>query len=138
MEDRNVTIRIAPTFELQVSEFNKTFGVTMSDKPGWPERQETILALMLIREEYNELCDAVLKQDLVETADAICDLHYVLTGLSLRMGLPETRLFEEVHLSNMSKANPDGTVSRRADGKILKSSLFTKPNLELIIEEATS
>lgn len=98
----------------------------------WELRQK------LIDEEYQELKDAVEAEDIIEIADACADLLYVVYGTALAFGIPITKVFEEVHRSNMSKVLPDGTVGRRADGKILKSPTYSPPNLEPILREHTA
>lgn len=118
----------------QVREFHELFGVDCPSTPSIPNKKIVKLRISLIREEFKELRKAFEEGDLVAVADALSDLHYVITGTSLACGLPENELFSEVHRSNMSKANEDGSVNRRADGKILKSSRWSPPNLESIIK----
>lgn len=89
----------------QVSEFQKTFGAPILDTPQIPlDRQE--LKVSLIKEELNELIDAIAENDLVEVLDAFCDLQYVLTGAILEFGFGSVFVdkFNEVHRSNMTKA----------------------------------
>lgn len=93
------------------------------------------LRMALVREEFDEFCEAMVSEDLVKIADAIMDLHYVLSGTSVSFGIPEDRCFEEVHRSNMSKLDKDenGEIRRREDGKILKGPNFSEPDLHSII-----
>lgn len=121
----------------QVREFHETFGVACPSAPSIPDESVVKLRIDLIEEEFKELKKAFSEGDLVEVADALCDLHYVISGTSLACGLPEDELFDEVHRSNMSKANEDGTIIRREDGKILKSSRWSPPDLKSIIENHT-
>jgi predicted HAD superfamily Cof-like phosphohydrolase len=114
----------------RVREFHKRFDCyTASDGVSLPPEDVMELRRSLIAEEFWELMDAMGRDDLVDVADAIVDLHYVLSGTSLVYGLPEDAVFDEVHRSNMSKAEPDGTVHRRADGKILKAARWTPPDI---------
>lgn len=149
------------TFSEQVAEFHNMFGHPVKEKPGFPEPEREELRMSLLAEEFAELARAMgyditldmrgpridnRKRHLIfidrgpdkclsEVADAICDLHVVLSGTSLEYGLPENKLFAEVHRSNMSKAEEDGTVIKREDGKIMKSSSWSPPNIAKILEE---
>jgi len=123
----------------QVKEFHKATGLPVRDMPIDPdnlslEDAETYtLRASLVEEEYKEFEKAMDNGDLVEIADAIMDLHYVLSGTSVSFGIPEDACFREVQRSNMSKLNADGSVNRREDGKILKGDHFSEPDLESII-----
>ena len=92
----------------------------------------------LVREEYEEFVDAMNGEDLVAIADAIVDLHYVLSGTSVSFGIDEDACFAEVQRSNMSKVDEDGTVHRREDGKIIKGNRFSQPDLHSIIYKEPS
>jgi predicted HAD superfamily Cof-like phosphohydrolase len=89
-----------------VSEFHKTFNLPILDKPVIPSKERCELRLSLIEEELQELREAIENDDLVEVADAFCDIQYVLSGAILEFGLGGKfkELFEEVQRSNMSKA----------------------------------
>ena len=89
-----------------VAEFHSLFRVPVLEKPTIPAPKRCELRVSLLREELNELEAAVAAQDLVEVADALCDLQYVLSGAILEFGLGGRfdALFAEVHRSNMSKA----------------------------------
>ena len=127
----------------QVKEFHEVMGLDVSNgpidmkqlHPHGPESSSPLWRLRaeLVREEYEEFMDAMAKEDLVEIADAICDLHYVLSGTSVSFGIPEDECFAEVHASNMSKVDADGTIHRRDDGKIIKGDGFFAPDLHSII-----
>lgn len=90
----------------QVAEFHKTFKHPIKETPGIPSIERANLRVSLLAEELNELKQAIEDQDLVEIADALCDLQYVLAGAILEFGLADKfkTLFDEVHRSNMSKA----------------------------------
>lgn len=122
------------TYEDMVYEFHEKFGVPIRLKPGFPSQDRIKLRIALIHEEYLEFLLALQSFDLIKVADALCDLHYVISGTSLEFGLPENTLFEAVHLSNMSKLWKDGKVHYRDDGKILKPETFNEPDLKTIIE----
>lgn len=89
----------------------------------------------LISEEVKELFKAMDEGDLIEILDAICDLNYVINGTTLAYGLQDIaeEAQDEVHRSNMSKAGEDGKVIMREDGKILKPSTWSPPDLKKIL-----
>jgi predicted HAD superfamily Cof-like phosphohydrolase len=89
----------------QVAEFHKTFKHPIQDKPIIP-KERSALRVSLLAEELKELQEAIDDNNIVEVADALCDLQYVLAGAVLEFGLGEKfkSLFDEVHRSNMSKA----------------------------------
>lgn len=90
----------------QVAEFHTTFKHPILNSPIIPSKQRANLRISLLAEELKELQEAVENDDLVEVADALCDLQYVLAGAIHEFGLGEKfkTLFDEVHRSNMSKA----------------------------------
>lgn len=90
----------------QVAEFHNTFKHPILESPSIPPRQRANLRVALLAEELKELQEAIENDDLVEVADALCDLQYVLAGAIHEFGLAGKfkTLFDEVHRSNMSKA----------------------------------
>lgn len=90
----------------QVAEFHTTFKHPIQQTPIIPATQRCELRVSLLQEELNELKQAIADKNIVEIADALCDLQYVLSGAILEFGLGEKfrELFDEVHRSNMSKA----------------------------------
>jgi predicted HAD superfamily Cof-like phosphohydrolase len=146
----------------QVAEFHRTFKAPILETPQIPSTDRCKLRVSLIAEELKELQEAIDNQDLVEVADALCDIQYVLSGAVLEFGLGEkfVDLFNEVQRSNMSKAcstyeeaeatvahytKKDGTaaeimqdgdkflVYRIADNKVLKSVKYSPANLKGIL-----
>jgi len=89
-----------------VAEFHKTFQHPILDEPTIPSETRCNLRVSLIAEELKELQEAIDNKDIVEIADALCDIQYVLSGAVLEFGLKDkfNELFEEVQRSNMSKA----------------------------------
>lgn len=89
-----------------VAEFHRTFGHPVLSDPQIPAAERCALRVALLREELEELSAAIADHDLVEVADALCDLQYVLSGAILEFGLGDRfkTLFEEVQRSNMSKS----------------------------------
>jgi predicted HAD superfamily Cof-like phosphohydrolase len=90
----------------QVAKFHKTFKHPILDSPQIPSAKRAELRISLLQEELNELKEAIEANDLVEVADALCDIQYVLSGAVLEFGMGEkfVTLFNEVQRSNMSKA----------------------------------
>ena len=89
----------------QVADFHRTFKHPIEKTPLIPAPERCRLRVSLLREELQELEDAIAADDLVEVADALCDIQYVLSGAVLEFGLGEKfrELFDEVQRSNMSK-----------------------------------
>lgn len=90
----------------QVAEFHRTFQHPIKDHPEIPSPSRCALRVSLIAEELEELKQAIIDNDMVEVADALCDIQYVLSGAVLEFGLGEKfgELFNEVQRSNMSKS----------------------------------
>jgi predicted HAD superfamily Cof-like phosphohydrolase len=147
----------------QVAQFHQTFGAPILAEPFIPSVERCRLRVSLLAEELDELKEAIAANDLVEIADALCDLQYVLSGAVLEFGLGEkfVDLFNEVQRSNMSKAcqsleeaentvkfyqDKDGTeaeikeenglwkVYRKSDSKVLKSINYSPADLVTILK----
>jgi predicted HAD superfamily Cof-like phosphohydrolase len=147
----------------QVAEFHRTFQHPIVSTPAIPDPVRCKLRVSLLAEELRELEEAIQEGDIVEVADALCDLQYVLSGAILEFGLGEKfkALFDEVQRSNMSKAcnseeeaqatvahylKKDGTecfyekvdgkwlVYRKSDKKTIKSVGYSPARLEEIIK----
>lgn len=147
-----------------VAEFHKTFHHPILDQPQIPSKDRCQLRVALIEEELRELKEAIENDDLVEIADALCDIQYVLSGAVLEFGLKDkfADLFDEVQRSNMSKAcktkeeaeatmkhylenegvesycvETDGLflVYRKSDNKTLKSINYSAADLKSILEK---
>lgn len=145
-----------------VAEFHKTFKHPILDQPTIPDEKRCQLRVSLIAEELKELEEAIANNDIVEVADALCDIQYVLSGAVLEFGLGQkfNALFDEVQRSNMSKAcktiqeaeetvryyseerdtpcfyeEQDGLylVYRTEDRKTLKSVKYSPANLKAIL-----
>lgn len=106
MEIETKTNMQQPDSLSQVADFHRTFKHPILDSPSIPDAKRCDLRVELISEELKELEEAIKDKDMVEIADALCDIQYVLSGAILEFGLAEKfkSLFDEVQRSNMSKA----------------------------------
>lgn len=120
-------------FEL-VGDFMEAMSQEVLHEPTIPEFNTVELRLDLIREEYEELEEAVDNHDLVAIADALTDLLYVIYGAGHSFGIDLDACFDEVHRSNMSKLGEDGRPIKREDGKVMKGPNYFPPDLESIIK----
>ncbi len=147
-----------------VAHFHETFEMPVQEHPIIPPAKRCDLRVNLLEEELEELKEAIEDKDLIEIADALCDIQYVLSGAILEFGLGKSfkRLFEEVQRSNMSKVchseeeakatqefylQKDGTESvvekrdgeylvyRTHDRKVLKSVNYSPADLSSILDE---
>jgi len=119
-------------FEL-VGDFMEAFGQDVQFEPTWPDFNTRELRLELIAEELDELSDAVADRDMVQIADALTDLLYVVYGAGHTFGIDLDECFQEVHSSNMSKLGEDGRPIHREDGKVMKGPNYFEPDLEAIL-----
>ncbi len=120
-----------------VAKFHDTFGITNQQSPTSQIDMETILLrYKLMREENEEYLEAAQNGDLVEIADALGDMMYILCGTILSHGLQDLieDVFEEIQRSNMSKLDENGKPIYREDGKVLKGKNYFKPNIKAIVE----
>lgn len=119
-------------FEL-AGDFMEAFGQEVKTEPEFPDFSTRELRLELIREEYEELEEAIENRDLVEVADALTDLLYVIYGAGHAFGIDLDACYTEVHHSNMSKLGPDGMPLKREDGKVIKGPEFFEPELAEVL-----
>lgn len=117
----------------KVGDFMEAFGQRVEMEPTWPDFNTRELRLELIQEELDELSDAVADRDMIQIADALTDLLYVVYGAGHAFGLDLDECFEEVHRSNMSKLGENGRPIHREDGKVLKGPGYFEPDLEGIL-----
>ena len=116
-----------------VKKFMKTFGQEVKEKAGFPNEKITSLRYDLIKEELNELKEALDKKDIKEVADALTDILYVTYGAGHAFGIDLDKCFKEVQNSNMSKLGDDGKPIYNEKGKVLKGPKYFKPNLKKIV-----
>lgn len=117
----------------KVGDFMEAFGQRVEMEPTWPDFNTRELRLELIQEELEELSDAVADRDMIQIADALTDLLYVVYGAGHSFGIDLDECFEEVHRSNMSKLGENGRPIHREDGKVLKGPGYFEPDLEGIL-----
>jgi hypothetical protein len=122
----------ATNFEL-AGDFMEAFGQEVHIDPIWPDFSTRELRLELIREEYEELEEAIETKDMVAVADALTDLLYVIYGAGHAFGLDLDACYTEVHESNMSKLGEDGKPIKNEMGKVLKGPDFFEPDLEYVL-----
>ncbi|MBN2596528.1 hypothetical protein GQR60_06665 [Labilibaculum sp. A4] len=119
----------------KVNEFHEAFGVNVENTPVIPAKERCELRQNIIQEEVDELKVAWESGNLVEVADALADIHYLIMGTVLEFGLQDkyAEIFSEVHRSNMSKLDENGNPIYREDGKVIKSELYSKPEIAKIL-----
>lgn len=140
-----------------VRDFHEAFKHHVRTTPDTGQVVEKVrdLRIELIREEFEELCEAALgkevwvmiehkpggsimnKPDIVGVADALADIMYVVSGMALVYGIDLDAVFEEVHRSNMNKLGPDGKPIYRDDGKVTKPEGWEPPNIAKVLGVST-
>ena len=117
----------------RVKKFMKTFGQEVKGKAEFPSNKITNLRYELIKEELNELKDAIEKKDIKEVADALTGILYVTYGAGHAFGINLDKCFEEVQNSNMSKLGADGKPIYNEKGKVMKGPNYFKPDLNKFV-----
>ena len=116
-----------------VKKFMKTFGQEVKEKAEFPSERITSLRYDLIKEELEELQDAIDKKDIKEVADALTDILYVTYGAGHAFGINLDKCFQEVQSSNMSKLGLDGKPIYNDKGKVMKGPNYFKPDLNKFV-----
>jgi predicted HAD superfamily Cof-like phosphohydrolase len=117
--------------------FHDSFGLGSSESPrGTLGETVNVLRYNLMKEENEEYFEAVQNDDIVEIADALGDMLYILCGTIIEHGLQYKieEVFDEIQRSNMSKLGHDGKPIYREDGKVMKGPNYFKPNFEEILK----
>jgi len=117
----------------KVGIFMKTFGQDVKDKPCFSTDKINKLRIDLIREELDELTEAMKNKDLLEVADALTDILYVAYGAGHAFGIDLDKCFEEVQNSNMSKLDENGKPIYNEMGKVMKGPNYFKPDLSKFV-----
>ena len=118
----------------KVKTFMQTFGQEVKPKPSFSTQKINDLRYNLIKEELNELKQAIDNKDLLEVADALTDILYVTYGAGHAFGIDLDKCFEEVQNSNMSKLDDDGKPIYNDFGKVMKGPNYYKPNLSKFVK----
>ena len=116
-----------------VKKFMETFGQEIKEKASFPNDKITSLRYELIKEELDELKEAIDKRDLKEVADALTDILYVTYGAGHAFGIDLDKCFKEVQNSNMSKLGKNGKPIYNEKGKVMKGPNYFKPNLSKFV-----
>jgi len=118
----------------KVKIFMQTFGQEVKKKPSFSSEKINNLRYDLIKEELEELKEALDKKDLIEVADALTDILYVTYGAGHAFGINLDDCFEEVQQSNMSKLDNEGKPIYNDAGKVMKGPKYFKPDLSKFIK----
>ena len=112
-----------------VKKFMETFGQEIREKASFPDDKITSLRYDLIKEELEELKEAMDSRDIKEVADALTDILYVTYGAGHAFGIDLDKCFDEVQNSNMSKLSENGEPIYNESGKVMKGPNYFKPDL---------
>ncbi len=118
----------------KVKTFMETFGQEVKTKPSFSSEKVNTLRYELIKEELEELKEALDNKDLLEVADALTDILYVTYGAGHAFGIDLNKCFDEVQQSNMSKLDKLGKPVYNDDGKVMKGPKYFKPDLSKFIK----
>ena len=121
-----------------VTAFHKAFGLGVNNTPTTEIDESTMnLRFSLMDEENKEYLDAIKNNDMIEVADALGDMLYILCGTIITHGMQDVidEVFEEIQRSNMSKLGSDGKPIYREDGKVLKGPNYFKPDIAKILKQ---
>jgi|TARA_B100001013_G_scaffold45066_1_gene23764 predicted HAD superfamily Cof-like phosphohydrolase len=117
-----------------VRTFMETFGQIVVTKPQFPDNKTMQLRYDLIKEELDELKQAMKDKNLKEIADALTDILYVTYGAGFAYGIDLDKCFKEVQRANMSKLGADGKPIYNEKGKVMKGPSYSEPNLKQFVE----
>jgi len=117
-----------------VKKFMQTFGQEVKNKAEFPDEKTVQLRCDLIKEELDELNQAIKDKDIKEVADALTDILYVTYGAGHAFGVNLDKCFEEVQQSNMSKLGTDGKPIYNESGKVMKGPNYFKPDLSKFLK----
>ena len=117
-----------------VRKFMETFGQEIKEKAEFPNEKIISLRYDLIKEELDELKEAMDNNDIKEVADALTDILYVTYGAGCAYGIDLDKCFKEVQRANMSKLGKDGKPIYNEKGKVMKGPDYLEPNLKPFVE----
>ena len=118
----------------KVKTFMETFGQEVKNKASFGSNKINQLRYNLIKEELDELKQAIDNKDLLEVADALTDILYVTYGAGHAFGINLDKCFDEVQHSNMSKLDDNGKPIYNDDGKVMKGPKYFKPDLSKFVK----
>ena len=118
----------------KVKTFMETFGQEVKNKPSFSSEKINNLRYELIREELDELKEALKDKDILEVADALTDILYVTYGAGHAFGIDLDKCFNEVQKSNMSKLGENGNPIYNENGKVMKGPGYFKPDLTKFVK----
>lgn len=124
-----------PTFFDDVRQFHLMFALPVGERPGFTSPSDVRLRLRLVREEHIELIEAHDAGDIVEVADAIADMIYVLCGMAVTYGIPLNEVWHAVNRANFDKLGEDGKPIYRADGKVAKPAGWRPADIKGILHD---
>lgn len=116
--------------QAMVEEFHRKFEIAIGQRPSVPDEPTCQLRMRLIQEEFDELKEAMVAQDLAGVAKELADLLYVVYGTAVTYGMDMDTVFREVHRSNLSKVGG----YKRADGKWVKPPTYSPAQVEPLLE----
>jgi predicted HAD superfamily Cof-like phosphohydrolase len=140
MKNELATLSLAQTIHY-VKAFHEAFKLPVRHEPtGLLSDQELTLRFNLMKEENEEYLEAAKNGDIVEIADALGDMLYILCGTINAHGLQDkiAAVFEEIQRSNMSKLDDNGEPIYREDGKVMKSTNYFKPDIRSVLERESA
>ena len=117
-----------------VKNFMETYGQEIKKRSEFPDPKTVKLRLDLIKEELDELIEAIRNNDIIEVADALTDILYVTYGAGYAYGIDLDKCFKEVQRANMSKLGKDGKPIYNEKGKVMKGPNYSSPNLKQFVE----
>ena len=117
----------------KVKLFMLTYGQEVKTKSEFSDDKTNKLRVDLIKEELDELTNAMKEKDLTEVADALTDILYVTYGAGHAFGIDLDKCFDEVQNSNMSKLNENGKPIYNESGKVMKGPNYFKPDLSKFV-----
>ena len=117
----------------QVKQFHEIYKCNIGDQLNFPDASERELRIKLLCEEFEEYLAAEQDDDIVEVADALGDMLYIIYGTAVSYGININQVFDEIHASNLSKLGSDGKPLFRKDGKVLKGPNYFKPDIKGVL-----
>ena len=118
----------------KVGLFMKTFGQEVKNKTELSTEKINLLRISLIKEELEELQQAIRENNILEVADALTDILYVTYGAGHAFGINLDKCFNEVQESNMSKLDENGKPIYNEHGKVMKGPKYFKPDLSKFLK----